>query len=345
MPRRSTTRRRKKEHVEIVLNKDVGHRRKSSGFDRYDFIHDALPELSLDDIDPRTSFLNRPLDLPLLITGMTGGYPGAVKINAGLAAVCQEKKIALGLGSQRQMLEDRTQWNSFRVARKKAPDIPLIGNIGATHVIDHEAADRVKQLAELIEADAIAVHLNALQEAVQPEGTADFRGVLRGIERVVATSPVPVIVKETGAGISADVAQRLIDAGVTIIDVSGAGGTSWSAVESFRKNNRKSRLAARFRDWGIPTADCVVQLARFREIFVIASGGIRDGVDIAKAIALGAALAGMARPLLHAFAAHGKKGLAAEIDAIRDELRLAMFLTGSASLTQLRQAPLVTDGR
>ncbi len=345
MPRRSSTRRRKKEHVDIVLKKDVGHRSKSTGFDRYDFIHNALPELSLDEVDTRSSFLHRSLDLPLMITGMTGGYPGAVKINAGLAAVCHEKKIALGLGSQRQMLEDRSQWNSFRVARKNAPDIPLIGNIGATHVVDAEAADRVKRLVEWIEADAIAIHLNALQEAVQPEGTADFRGVLHGIERIVRASPVPVIVKETGAGISAAVAQRLIDAGVSIIDVSGAGGTSWSAVESFRQNNRKSRLAARFRDWGIPTADCVTQLARFREIFIIASGGIRDGVDVAKALALGAALAGMARPLLHAFSARGKKGLVEEIDAIAAELRLVMFLTGCASITELRKTPPVDHGR
>ncbi|MBX7153281.1 type 2 isopentenyl-diphosphate Delta-isomerase [bacterium] len=344
--RSSLTVNRKKEHVEISLDKDVAHHNKTAGFERYEFVHNALPELHLKDIDPSVDFLNRRLSIPLLITGMTGGYDGAVKINAGLAEVCESMKIAMGVGSQRQLIEDDSQIESYRIARKKAPTIPIIGNIGAAQIAKGIHEQNLRKILDIIEANAIAVHLNALQEAVQYEGDLNFKGVLSGIEQLVLRLNIPVIVKETGAGISSEVAQRLYNSGVRYIDVSGAGGTSWSAVESFRKRpgektTHVQRLAKKFWNWGIPTADCIVETSKIRDLFIIASGGIKDGVDIAKSLALGASMAGMARPLLKKLMNDGIKGLSDEIDFLKKELCLVMFLTGSDTITTLKQKKLI----
>lgn len=344
--RPSLTVNRKKEHVEISLDEDVTHQNKSTGFERYEFIHNALPELHLQDIDPSVDFLGRRLSMPLLITGMTGGYDGAVKINAGLAEVCESKKIAMGVGSQRQLIEDESQLESYRIARKKAPTAPIIGNIGAAQVTKGIDERGLRKMLDIIEADALAVHLNALQEAVQYEGDLNFNGVLSGIEQLVTRLDIPVIVKETGAGISFDVAQRLYDVGVRYIDVSGAGGTSWSAVESFRKRRGEKsghvqRLARKFWNWGIPTADCLTETSKITGLFIIASGGIKDGIDVAKSIALGASMAGMARPLLKKLMKDGVKGLSDEIDFLKKELCLVMFLTGSNTIASLKQKKLI----
>ncbi len=342
-PKKPSTRSRKKDHVDICLTEDVAYHEKTAGFEGIEFIHNALPELDLKDINTSTSFLKKKLSFPLMITGMTGGYEGAIKINGDLALVCEEKKLALGLGSQRQALEDDSQLESYNIVRKNAQTIPIIGNIGAAQIVKGLDMKRLQKLLDDIEADALAIHLNALQEAVQFEGDVNFRGVLDGISKLIKKLKIPVIAKETGAGISYSAAKRLYEIGVEYIDVSGSGGTSWSAVESFRKHEGdsaedKNRLAKKFRNWGIPTVTCIQNVSQINKITVIASGGIKDGVDIAKSIALGATVAGMARPLLKVLMEKGTQGLGNEIDYIQKELKLAMFLTGSKNIRKLKKA-------
>ncbi|MGH2568343.1 MAG: type 2 isopentenyl-diphosphate Delta-isomerase [Bacteroidota bacterium] len=345
---------RKQQHVEITLTKDVSFRSKTSGFERWEFLHNALPELNFSDVDPSVSFLGKQLSFPLIISSMTGGYQDAERINRGLAEVCAERRLAMGVGSQRQAIENSTFHRTFSVVRKVAPAIPIIGNIGAAEVARLKDASPVLRLIELVRADGFAVHLNPLQEFLQPEGNPDFRGVLRGIEMLVNRLPVPVIVKEIGAGISAAVARRLIDAGVRIIDVAGSGGTSWAGVEIIRRNgapSRKSKQKRRasfadlFWDWGIPTVDALRQVASLKtgtpQLTVIASGGIHSGLDIAKSIAFGADLAGSARPMLKALEAGGTHGLRQEIERWEMELKGAMFLTGSRTITELQHRQLV----
>lgn len=344
---------RKKEHVEITLAKDVSFRSKSPGFDRYEFQHNALPELNFSEVDTATTFLGKPVRLPLIISSMTGGYGDAERINRQLAEVCAQKGIAMGVGSQRQALENQTFHRTFSVVREVAPEIPIFGNIGAAEVARLKDASSVQKLVDLIKADGFAVHLNPLQELLQPEGTPEFRGVLRGIELLCRSLGVPIIVKEIGAGISASVAKRLLNVGVSIIDVAGAGGTSWAGVEIIRRssiNGRSKRKSARsfadaFWDWGIPTADAVRQVAALKHtaphLTLIASGGISSGLDAAKAIAFGADLVGSARPLLKALRDGGTKGLLQEIECWEMELRGAMFLTGSRTISELQQQQLV----
>ena len=346
---------RKQEHVELTIGRDVTFRQKTTGFERWEFLHNALPELDLSDIDPRTRFLGKALSLPLMITGMTGGYEDALRINRSLAAVCAERGLAMGVGSQRQAIESTQYHRSYSVVREVAPGIPLIGNIGGAEVAKLKDISPLQRLADLVQADAFAVHLNPLQEFLQPEGNPEFRGVLRGIEMLVRNLQIPVIVKEIGAGISAAVAKRLLEVGVTIIDVAGAGGTSWAGVEILRGTKKKSKKNGResehagainaFWDWGIPTADALRQVASLKtqhpSLSVIASGGIAGGFDIAKSIAFGGDLAGAARPFLQALEARGTKGLTATIAGWEKELRGIMFLTGSKTISDLRNQRLV----
>src|SRR3972149_11839622 len=293
----SQTSSRKQQHVEITLSKNVSFRGKTAGFERYEFVHNALPELDFSEIHPSTTFLGKPISLPILISSMTGGYKDALRINRGLAQVCAQKNIPLGVGSQRQALEDSTYHRAYSVVREVAPDIPVFGNIGASEVARLKDASPVKRLADLIQADGFAVHLNPLQEFLQPEGDPRFRGVLEGIAMLVKNLGVPVIVKEIGAGISNSVARRLIDAGVRIIDVAGSGGTSWAGVEILRRNGlgkgRRKKYQRRdhapvFWDWGIPTVEALTHAAEMKRstpgLSVIASGGLTSGLDVAKAI-------------------------------------------------------------
>jgi isopentenyl-diphosphate delta-isomerase len=334
---------RKKQHVDITLTKDVGFRDKTTGLEDWEFVNNALPELDLSEIDPSITFLSKRLALPFMISCMTGGYAEALSINRGLAAVCEETRIAMGVGSQRQALENSAYHRTFSVVREAAPSIPIVGNIGAAEVAEMTSGDAAKRLAELIRADAFAVHLNPLQEFLQPEGNPNFKGVLNGIALLVRELPVPVIVKEIGAGISIEVARRLLDVGVEYIDVAGAGGTSWAGVEILRR--KKSAFLDAFWDWGIPTATALRDVARLckdRPNFnVIASGGISTGLEAAKCIALGAHLVSSARPMLKAFHAGGKKGLKALIGHWATDLRGVMFLTGSPNIHMLQRAPLV----
>jgi isopentenyl-diphosphate delta-isomerase len=344
---------RKQQHVELTVARDVSFRAKTAGFEQWEFLHNALPELNLSEVNPSVEFFGKVMSLPLIISSMTGGYGDAERINRTLATVCRTKKIGMGVGSQRQALENSTFQRSYSVVREVAPDIPIIGNIGAAEVARLHDVSPVLKLIEMIRADAFAVHLNPLQEMLQPEGNPEFSGVLRGIEMLAHNLPIPVIVKEIGAGISADVARRLLNVGVSIIDVAGAGGTSWAGVEILRRNKGKRGRTAtiprdfseNFWDWGIPTVDALRQVCNLKNqhplLKVIASGGIHNGLDIAKAIAFGADVAGMARPMLQALEAHGVRGLEQLIDATGMEIRGAMFLTGSRSIQDLQRQQLI----
>jgi len=351
----SRTSSRKQRHVEIALSKDVSFRGKTTGFERWEFLHNALPELDFSEVDPSTTFLGKKLSFPLIISSMTGGYHDAIRINRQLAEVCAAKGLAMGVGSQRQALEDSNHHRSFSVVREVAPDIPVFGNIGGAEVAKLKEASGVKKLAELIRADAFAVHLNPLQEFLQPEGNPQFRGVLDGIGRLVKELGIPIIVKEIGAGISMSVARRLLDVGVRIIDVAGAGGTSWAGVEILRRGNvRKERSRERggqsssataFWDWGIPTVDALRQVSSLKtenaSLTLISSGGISGGLDIAKSIAFGADLAAAARTFLRILKSSGGKGLLEELEGWETELRGAMFLTGSRTIPELQDQRLV----
>ncbi len=344
---------RKQQHVEITLSKDVSFRGKTSGFERYEFVHNALPELDFSEINPSTVFLGKAVSLPILISSMTGGYKDAERINRGLAEVCAQKNIPMGVGSQRQALEDSSHHRSYSVVREVAPDIPVFGNIGASEVARLKDASPLKRLAELIQADAFAVHLNPLQELLQPEGDPRFRGVLEGIAMLVKNLGIPLIVKEIGAGISASVARRLIEAGVHIIDVAGSGGTSWAGVEILRRDRHGKKggpergrdHAPAFWDWGIPTAEALGQVielkSKARGLFVIASGGLTNGLDVAKAVAFGAGMTGVARPMLKVLEKRGTKGLCEELETWEMELKGSMFLTGSKTLDDLQRQTLV----
>lgn len=340
--RTRTTPSRKRDHVLLTVNKNVTFREKTNGFERWEFVHNALPEINLSDVDTRTHFLGKELSLPLMISCMTGGYNEAEKINRELAEICEELHLAMGVGSQRQAMENKQFHTSFSVARRSAPSIPLIGNIGAPEVAMLKDVSPILRLAEMIRADAFAVHLNPLQEFLQPEGNTNFKGVLNGIEKLVRELPIPVIVKEIGAGISGEVALRLINAGVTYIDVAGAGGTSWAGVEILRRDEKKE-TKERWNplwDWGIPTADAVEEVATMKEQFprltVIASGGISHAMEGAKAIALGADLTASARPMLKALMHGGKKELRSVIMQWQEEFRGIMFLLGAKNLEELR---------
>lgn len=342
---------RKKEHVDITLSRDVSFRDRRTGFERWEFVHNALPELDVAEIDPKTQFLGKEISFPLIISSMTGGYPDALQINRHLAEVCAEKQLAMGVGSQRQALGDTAYHRTFSIVREVAPGIPVFGNLGAAEVARLKDATPVLRLLEMINADGFAVHLNPLQEYLQPEGNPEFRGVLRGIEMLVRALPVPVIVKEIGAGISAGVARRLVDVGVRILDVAGAGGTSWAGVEILRRHGHtgpKTKGADAgdvFWDWGIPTADALRQVAAFHQevsgLVIIGSGGINDGLAMAKAVALGADIVAAARILLKSLHAGGRKSLVDVIERWKYQFVGAMFLTGSRTVRELQGQALL----
>lgn len=329
-----TTTQRKAEHIHISLEKDVQFRSKTTGFEAYDFIHCALPEIDFENISTQTVFLNKTISYPLMISAMTGGHPDAYEMNGQLAEVCQEQKVAMGVGSQRQLLESRDCLDSYRVMRQRAPDVPIIGNIGGVELAKGISLSQMKFLIETLEADAMAVHLNPLQEILQPEGQPKFDGVLKQIEVMVRSLDIPVMVKEVGCGISEPVARKLLAAGVTYIDVAGAGGTSWAGIESYRGGDPV--LSDVFWDWGIPTADALVMVKRVPGVRAIASGGIRDGITMAKALALGAELCGAAFPFLRMLSDGGKDGLADLLRRWKEELRIVMFLTESGCIEDLR---------
>lgn len=335
--------RRKRDHIDAVLNENVTAKGATTGFERLYFEHVALPEIDLDDVETGCIIFGKRLAAPLLLSSMTGGTDIAKKINSHLAEAAQEMGIAMGVGSQRAAIVDTTHENTFRI-RSLAPDILLFANLGAVQFNYGFTVEQARKAVDMIEADGLFLHLNPLQEAVQTEGDRNWSGVLNKIGELVESLDTPVVVKEVGNGISAGIARRLVDLGVSGIDVAGAGGTSWSEVEAYRQNDeQKRRIAHSFAGWGIPTSIALSEVRRaLPNTPLIASGGIRSGVDVAKAIRLGADLVGMAAPTL-APAIETTDVVIAQMAAVAEELRVAMFCTGSAHLTELRQATILDN--
>ncbi len=334
---------RKGEHVDLVTSSDVSHRQIRTGFENLRFEHCALPELALSEIDTSTEFLGKSLAVPLLISSMTGGYEEAEAINRSFGRAANYFGLAIGIGSARQALENKKHHRSFSVVRKEHPKGLVFTNIGGAEIAGLTAKNKlasIQTIIDLVEADAVIVHLNPLQELMQPEGSRDFRGILSGIEQLCKTIHPPVIVKEVGAGISKAVARQLVTAGVRVIDVAGAGGTSWAGVEILRHQEIDRAPLEPFWDWGIPTLDAlqgVRELKQSMTFGLIASGGIRTGLDVAKCVALGADLVGIAHPIIQAYKDDGDEGIIEYLQTTIDQLRLAMLLTGSNTITDLSE--------
>lgn len=329
--------RRKADHIRINLEEDVQFPRLTNGFERYRLVHQALPEVDLRSIDTKVSLFGKSLKLPLLISSMTGGTEAARVINRNLAEGAEARGIAMGLGSQRTGIEQPDTAHSF-VVRDVAPGILLFANLGAIQLNYRYGVDQCRRAVEMVQADALILHLNPLQEAVQADGDWDWRGLPGKIEHVVKTVGVPVVAKEVGWGISEAAARQLRDAGVAAIDVAGAGGTSWTEVEYHRATSDEFRTLARaFADWGIPTAESLVMARRGApDLPLIASGGMRTGIEAAKALALGAEAVGIASSFLRA-AALGAAEVVELIDRLAAELRVAMFAAGAGCVASLRE--------
>jgi isopentenyl-diphosphate delta-isomerase len=346
MPRRrvknplSKTQQRKKEHLELCLDSAGVAGPLRTGLDRYHFVHNALPELDLDEVDVSVDFLGKRLQAPILISSMTGGFDLAGGVNRNLAAAAQYLGIAMGVGSQRVAIEEPSVADSFRV-RDVAPDILLLGNLGAVQLNYGYTVEHCRRAVDMIGADALILHLNVLQEAVQPEGNRNFSGLGVKIGAVCRDLKVPVVVKEVGSGISAEVALRLKGAGVKAIDVAGRGGTSWYAVEAQRAAKRGKSADTTFAEWGIPTEEALVATRQaVPDLQIVASGGIRTGLDIAKCIALGADIAAFGQPLLAA-ALKSPEKVQEFIEAIIREIKITMLCVGAKNFAALRKVPLV----
>ncbi len=343
MSRHEETTSRKLDHLRICSKHDIEAGK--SGFPDIRIVHAALPECNMDGINLSCSFLGHSLATPLFIAAMTGGHPGTTEVNRRLARAAERYGCAIGVGSQRAALEQPDLAESFAVVREEAPTAFIAANIGAVQLREH-GTEWAEEAISMIDADAIAIHLNFLQEAIQPEGDRDATGCLGAIEELCSDASVPVIIKETGSGISRETARLLWNAGVKAIDIGGHGGTSWAKIEGIREEEmnepRLTRLGDDFIDWGIPT---VVSLIEVRETGgpVIATGGVRNGVDIAKALALGADMAGMALPLL-APAMESDTALAGAIDHIHRQLKAAMFLSGAPTIRDMRRVRTYITG-
>jgi isopentenyl-diphosphate delta-isomerase len=332
---------RKADHIAINLEKDVQFPRLTTGLEHYRFMHQALPEIDLKDVDTSVTLFGKTLNAPLVISSMTGGTDSAQQLNRNLAEAAQARGIAMGVGSQRAAVERETLANSYRV-RDVAPDILLFANLGAVQFNYGYDMEHCMQAVEMIEADALILHFNVLQEAVQPEGDTNFSGILAKVEQVCNTIAVPVIAKEVGWGFSEQNARDLANAGVAAIDVAGAGGTSWSEVEYHRAPTAfHARVAASFADWGIPTADAIQYAVKGAPgVKVIASGGLRDGIDVAKSIALGATAGGLAGPFLKA-ANDSVEAVDQLIRELATQLRIAMLCSGAKTILELQETPLM----
>ena len=333
--------RRKDDHLDLATSGDVGFKQTTTLLEHVRLVHDALPELSLDDIDTSLEVMGKRLRAPILIAGMTGGSDRAERINKELAAIAEERGYAFGLGSQRAMHKHPGKSHTYAV-RDVAPSTLLLGNLGIVQAGQMSNAE-VQALVSTTGADALCIHLNPAMELVQEEGDRDFRGGLATLQRLLGLG-LPIVVKETGCGLSGQVARRVRQLGIEHVDVSGAGGTSWVAVETQRASAERKPLGHTFWEWGIPTAASVALCAPhgFRTIF--ATGGIGSGLEIAKAIALGASAGGIARKALQALEQTGKAGALAFFDQIESELRATMLLTGCQNLRALSKAPRLITG-
>jgi isopentenyl-diphosphate delta-isomerase len=331
--------RRKADHIRIVLEEDVGFGPLTTGLETVRFVHQALPEIDLADVDTSTRLFGRRVSAPIVISCMTGGVQRGGEVNRRLARAAQAAGLAMGVGSQRAALDDPALAETFRV-RELAPYVPLLANLGVAQLTEPGAVERARRAVDMIGADALVLHANPLQEALQPEGTPRFADLLERIGETAAALEVPVLVKEVGWGIAENVARALGEAGVAGVDVAGAGGTSWSEVERRRiADPVMGEVAATFRDWGIPTVESLLACRRaLPSGLVIASGGLRTGVDAAKCVALGADAAALAAPVLRAATA-GPAPLAALLRQVTTELRIAMFCVGAATPADLRATP------
>lgn len=334
--------RRKRAHVDAVLSGKVDFAQKTTGFEKLHFMHEALPELKLSEISLATRFLGKRLAAPFLISSMTGGTPEAARINATLAEAAEALGIALAVGSQRVALLTENRGGLDLQLRAHAPNAPIYANIGAIQLVNGMGVDDLRRAIEMIRADALILHLNPLQEVLQAGGDTDWRGVEAAIAAACGALEVPVIVKEVGFGMSARTALRLAGCGVQAIDVAGAGGTSWAAVEGAVSGDPAlADLGEMFRDWGVPTAVAIAEVRQALPAMpIIGSGGIRSGLDAAKAIRLGADLVGQAGAVL-ARALEGPEAVVRHFERLGDGLRIACFATGSRDLAALRSAPLV----
>jgi len=343
----SRTEIRKFDHLDIALREDIGFR-SSNWLDEAHLIHKALPEMDLEDVELGAEFLGHRVRAPILIESMTGGTRRAAKLNGVLAKAAEKFGIPLGLGSQRAAIESPRLARTFRVAREAAPSIPIFANIGIPQIRGEKGPEVAKSVVEMVGADALCIHLNALQEAIQPEGEPTFSKGLEAIAAVAKSVKVPVIAKETGCGISGEVAKSLEGVGVACIDVGGAGGTSWSAVECHRARRmgmrEREEIGLTFWDWGMATGASILEVSNSTRLPLISSGGLRNGLDVAKSIALGASLGGFARKILLA-ASLGPRRLEDAIGILLEELRIAMFLTGCRDLEELKRAPVAISGK
>lgn len=333
---------RKTDHIKIALEEEV--EAGSNGFEDIGLVHCALPELNLDAIELSTSFLGKGLKYPLVIEAMTGGTEQALEINEALANVAEDMGIGIEVGSQRPAIEDDALEQTYGVVAKAAPKTLKIANLGAVQLNYKCGVKECQAAVDMIGADALALHLNPLQEVIQPEGNVDFSGLLPKIEEVCSQLSVPVIAKEVGCGLSKKVAEKLLGAGVKCVDVAGFGGTSWARIEAFRTGDEKRELAEIFGQWGIPTAVSLLEV-RGLDCPKISSGGVRTGIEVAKSIALGADLAGLALPLLKALDAEGEDGVYDYLYQLIDELKLAMMLVGARDVAALKQAECKVLGR
>jgi isopentenyl-diphosphate delta-isomerase len=347
-PQAEKTRERKAEHIRICLEEDVKFKKITTGFEDVYLVHRALPETSRDNIDLSTTFLDCNFAAPIVVTGITGGTQEATKINAAIAQAVEELGLGMGVGSQRAAIENPKLARTFSVVREKAPNAFIMANIGAPQIKKEHGLEEVKKAVDMIKADALVIHLNPLQEAVQPEGETDYEAILPRIKELSNSLDAPIIAKETGSGIPLEDARRLKEAGVAAIDVAGAGGTSWAAVEYYRARQRGDEfgqeLGKALWDWGIPTAATLVEVAQSISLPVIASGGVRFGTDIAKAIALGASLAGLAMPVLGP-ALKSSSEVKKQLSFLIRQLRTIMFLVGTSSIETLKAVPLVVTGK
>ena len=332
------TQQRKADHIRVCLEQDVQCQQITTGLEKYRFEHCCLPELDWDALDISGSFLGKTLGAPVLISSMTGGTEQAQLINTRLAIAAQTFGLAMGVGSQRVAVEAPDVMKTFAI-RRYAPDCLLFANLGAVQLNYGYGLAECQRVVDGLEANALILHLNPLQESVQTRGDRNFHGLLNKIETLCQRLPVPIIAKEVGNGISATMAQKLLNVGIAAIDVAGAGGTSWAKVEGGRAADlRQRRLGQTFADWGLPTATCVTQVrAVAPAIPLIASGGIRNGLQVAKAIALGADLVGLAHPFL--LAAHdSEESVALLAECLLEELRTVLLCTGNQNFTALRQS-------
>lgn len=332
---------RKKDHIDICLNKDVQFDKFSAGFEKYHFIHQALPEINLDEINLETEILGKKIKAPIFVSSMTGGLEQGKKINSNLAKACQNLGLPMGMGSQRIIIERPESLDSFLI-RDVAPDILLFGNVGAVQLNYGFGEKELNYLVESIGADALYLHLNPLQEAIQPEGDKNFSGLIEKITEIAKTFKYPIFIKETGCGISESLADKLSKTNISGIDVSGGGGTSWALIEGFRaKHPLQAKLGDTFRNWGIPTSESLIYTKnKASNKIIFASGGIRSGIDVAKAIALGADAVGIAQPLLEP-ALDSVEAVESKLMEYIQELKISMFCLGISSVSELKGTSLL----